>query len=189
MKKVCSKCFVEKEFSEFYRKKTGKFGLCATCKKCVIQEATEWHRKNPEKTNAAKKKYIESIKGTEKYRERNRIFTSRYRNKNHEKCLNRERKRIETLKKSGLYDQDGANRRLMKWRQKHPEKNKCHYTIANALISGKMTKPGNCMICGKVSRIEGHHEDYSKPFQVIWVCGSCHRSLDKERRVRHGENK
>lgn len=32
----------------------------------------------------------------------------------------------------------------------------------------------SCIKCGKTDA-EAHHEDYSRPFDVIWLCGSCHR--------------
>lgn len=32
--KVCNKCKIEKEISEFYKFKHGKFGVLAKCKEC-----------------------------------------------------------------------------------------------------------------------------------------------------------
>ncbi len=40
-----------------------------------------------------------------------------------------------------------------------------------------MTKPKNCEMCERETRLNGHHKDYNKPFDVIWVCGSCHRKI------------
>jgi len=28
--------------------------------------------------------------------------------------------------------------------------------------------------CGLKCKTEGHHEDYSKEFEVIWLCRRCH---------------
>lgn len=37
-------------------------------------------------------------------------------------------------------------------------------------------KPLNCTDCGKeTSDLERHHEDYTKPLEVVWLCSPCHR--------------
>lgn len=60
----------------------------------------------------------------------------------------------------------------------HPEKYRCHYALANAVRDGRIKKPGKCSRCNeKAGRIEGHHKDHSKPFEVIWLCTLCHRRL------------
>lgn len=38
---------------------------------------------------------------------------------------------------------------------------------------GKIVK-GLCADCGKAD-VQAHHEDYSKPLEVIWLCLDCHR--------------
>ena len=44
---------------------------------------------------------------------------------------------------------------------------------------GILKKPDSCSKCGDTRRIEGHHEDYSKPLEVIWLCSFCHRKLHR----------
>lgn len=34
--------------------------------------------------------------------------------------------------------------------------------------------PQPCEICGDLKRVHGHHEDYSDPLNVIWLCPSHH---------------
>ena len=51
----------------------------------------------------------------------------------------------------------------------------------NAIRSGKITR-GDCLVCGK-SDAEGHHEDYSLPFDVLWLCTLHHRRLHTGRSI------
>lgn len=43
----------------------------------------------------------------------------------------------------------------------------------NAIRDGKLT-PMPCEVCGK-QKAQGHHEDYSKPLDVIWLCTRHHQ--------------
>lgn len=48
--------------------------------------------------------------------------------------------------------------------------------VKDALRGGKITKPTECSQCNQTKdRIEGHHEDYDKKLEVIWLCTLCHR--------------
>ena len=45
-KKICSRCKIGKDFSEFHKKVNGKFGLSCYCKDCAIRIAKEYYRDN-----------------------------------------------------------------------------------------------------------------------------------------------
>ena len=36
-----------------------------------------------------------------------------------------------------------------------------------------------CEVCEKVKELQAHHEDYTKPLEVIFLCFSCHAEADK----------
>lgn len=78
--------------------------------------------------------------------------------------------------------------RLKAW-EKSPSRYNLRKLTEAAIASGVITKPDRCQVCGKVprKRIEAHHEDYSKPLDVIWCCTSCHDKLDMKRRIREGK--
>jgi hypothetical protein len=62
-----------------------------------------------------------------------------------------------------------------KWAEKYPEKRSAHHKLNNAVRDGRIDKPDACSRCGESdSVIHGHHEDYSKPLDVVWLCVSCH---------------
>ncbi len=35
-------------------------------------------------------------------------------------------------------------------------------------------KPNKCEMCKRIKPLDGHHEDYSKPLEVKWICRQCH---------------
>jgi hypothetical protein len=58
-----------------------------------------------------------------------------------------------------------------------PEKCKARSDMNNALNSGVLIK-APCVVCGSF-KSEGHHEDYTKPLDVIWLCRLHHIKLHK----------
>ena len=65
-----------------------------------------------------------------------------------------------------------------KWQQDNPDKRAAHVILGNAVQSGRKEKPDTCQVCGsKHRKIHGHHEDYTKPLDVVWCCPQCHHDI------------
>lgn len=58
------------------------------------------------------------------------------------------------------------------------EKYRARTAVGNAVRDGRLV-PQPCEVCGS-EKVQAHHEDYSKPLDVIWLCFEHHRA-------RHGQ--
>ena len=52
--------------------------------------------------------------------------------------------------------------------------------VSNALAKGQLIRGEVCQLCGSKDRIQAHHNDYSKPLDVVWICHSCHQRLHRD---------
>jgi len=68
----------------------------------------------------------------------------------------------------------------------HPLKVIARNVVNSAIRDGKL-KANPCERCGFALGVQAHHEDYSKPLDVIWLCTKCHgarhREINAERRA------
>jgi hypothetical protein len=60
-----------------------------------------------------------------------------------------------------------------------PEEVVARNAINNGIRDGRVFRPDSCSVCGKTGRLDGHHRDYTKPLDVVWLCISCHRKENR----------
>src|SRR4051794_10655287 len=48
------------------------------------------------------------------------------------------------------------------------------YLTNKAQWRGELKRPDRCECCLKWGEVQAHHEDYSKPLDIWWVCRVCH---------------
>jgi ribosomal protein S27AE len=71
-----------------------------------------------------------------------------------------------------------------RWWQRNPDKRKASGAV-NSKIQNGLLVAQPCENCG-APKAEAHHEDYSKPLDITWLCTKCHVNLHKEKRQPQG---
>jgi hypothetical protein len=71
---------------------------------------------------------------------------------------------------------DQYRRKRIAYRALHPERTAVYCRVHRAKKAGVLVPPIRCPGCGEVSRVDAHHEDYSRPLQVTWICPRCHHA-------------
>lgn len=91
----------------------------------------------------------------------------------HEKTMEAERR-----KRADPKTRERNNRHQRNTYRRYPEKFAARRKLNRAIQIGEIQRQP-CKECG-TPKAQGHHHDYSKPFDVEWLCAKCHA---KEHRV------
>ena len=95
--------------------------------------------------------------------------------------------RSKNLERVRAHDRQRGNRQgygyTLGYRRKNPEKHRAHYVVGSALRNGTLQKQP-CQVCGTTGKLEAHHQDYSQPLMVQWLCSSHHSQLHRDLRVK-----
>lgn len=75
-----------------------------------------------------------------------------------------------------------SNRRKANYKSldKYRYKHNARVLVYKAVKRGELCKPNKCEKCFKKMELFGHHFDYLKPLDVIWLCRNCHVELHKK---------
>lgn len=147
--KKCTKCLVLKPRSEFYKASGFRDGLQYNCKPCQRKAQISWRERNLERARCTDR-----------------------RNKREERERDGEE---ETRRKwNEWYSKNSERRAAYQNARRDKRKEKAHHALAAALERGEIIKPLECSDCGEEKPLDGHHEDYDKPLEVVWLCRRCH---------------
>jgi hypothetical protein len=70
--------------------------------------------------------------------------------------------------------------RQRRYYEKYPIKFESRKIYKAALKTGRIVKEP-CRVCGALE-VDGHHEDYFKPLEVVWLCRPHHAEVHKKNR-------
>ncbi len=150
--KTCNTCGVEKPLSEYHRDRHKRDGWAGICKACRIPQEREYYGQNREAVLTKQRLYY---------------------GRNRESLLAKDRAYYRR-NRSKLLARDRA------WKKSRPEVARAGALVQAAVARGRLHQ-GPCEGCGSRARIDAHHDDYSKPLDVRWLCRSCHLRLHAER--------
>ncbi len=150
--KQCFKCSRILPLEHFYVHSKMADGHLGKCKDCTKRDTEE----------RRVKKTATDLEWVEKEVIRHRAKQDKYRKLDMAWELSPEEKRVS----------------IQLYRKRFPEKHKAHNLVHKAIKKGELIR-GCCEVCQSTEDIEAHHEDYSKPLEVRWLCDKHH----KERHV------
>jgi len=85
------------------------------------------------------------------------------------------------------YATNGRNRasnyseQAIEYSTRHSKEKAASSKLRYNVLNGSIKKPEICSSCGEERRLLGHHEDYEKPLEVVWLCHSCHKRLHNDK--------
>ena len=66
-----------------------------------------------------------------------------------------------------------GNKAKSEYRKRNPNKAKAHAIVARSMRAGNLVKEP-CKKCGSEESIHAHHDDYSQPLNIQWLCPKHH---------------
>jgi len=160
--KSCRRCSTIKPLSEFYTHKSMADGHLNVCRECVKARVKEHREKNLERIRA----YDRERGLREERKEARRRWY---------------RERVSTVDGKERFLRNSKKWASMNWNARH-----AHIVVSNAVRDGKLAVQP-CERCGRADNIHAHHEDYTKPLDVNWLCRDCHgvrhREINEARRA------
>lgn len=151
--KACFKCLVVKPLSDFYKHPMMGDGHLGKCKECAKADVRAHRAANLERIQE-----YDRMRGGLDYR----------------KAFNAARAKTP----------DGAKiaaKAKAEWAARNQEKIKAERAAANAVRNGRLVR-GPCETCGTTNKVQGHHDDYTKPLDVRWLCPKHHAEHHKKHR-------
>jgi len=152
--KKCFKCNEMKPLNQFYKHNKMADGHLGKCIDCTKKDVREHREKNIDRVRAYDR---------ERGMLPHRVLA---------------RKKYRKTAEGKLAIRNGAKN----YRLHHPLKYASVTILNNAVRDKKIVKPNKCSLCGSSGKIHGHHDDYYKPLEVIWVCPMCHKKIHANRR-------
>lgn len=197
--KTFAKCNVCWEFKEattenFYVKKGNELWITTSCKLCSKKYHHERYLKNKDEILVATNKYYHShrdlyLENYKNKREKRLEYAKKYREEHSDRILEYRERNKERFSEKNI-EQWVYKRRREKYYSTHRDqylqmqrkrKRESGYepirTRTRNLIRKLWIRPKQCPICWAERKIEAHHPDYNKWYEVVFCCTKCHQRI------------
>lgn len=145
--KRCFKCGCEKPLEGFYKHAVMADKHLNKCKECTKEDVRRHRQENLERVRA-----YDKLRGAAPHRV----------------AARKEYAQTEAGKH--------AHRRALRASKlKFPEKAVARYAVSNAIRDGRLTPWPVCAVPECDRKPHGHHADYARPLDVVWLCPTHHK--------------
>ena len=152
--KRCKACGFVLPLTDFFRHPNTSDGHFGKCKACKNAYQKEWREKNADYVHETDR----IRRRTEEHREYSRQYEARM-------CVSNPSFRAARSRKQRARDAD---------------KNRVRNLTSRAIARGILTRQP-CERCGH-EKTQAHHDDYSRPLDVRWLCRRCHAAYHVAKR-------
>ena len=151
-RKICTTCGIEKGIKSFSKLSLGLYGRRSRCKECTKLYSWAYYYKNCERERMRTRIY--RLRDVQKWRGYNKQYRQIH------------KAEISRANKEWKHKMYTIEAERVKFRARN--------MAASAARKGRIIKL-SCEVCGEL-KSEGHHEDYSKPLEVRWLCHLHHEA-------------
>lgn len=204
--KLCKGCGQAKPRSEFHRNRAGSDGLQSRCKACSTAAARAWRAADPQRAaqtsqrsrerRAAERPAESDASGVKRCKTCDQIkpadafsferFSHLGRKASCKRCL------AAKARAARRNDPERARRAARRYSERHAEREKrdrdrrrraslekyaARERVRRAVQAGRLVRPDRCEGCELSVPVQAHHDDYSKPLEVRWLCPACHVAI------------
>lgn len=157
--RTCHKCKTPNAFS--------KVDIHIICEACRLESKERYRLQAVQKS----KRYY--LKNKERIDKRNKKYSTEYNKKPENK------EKLKQYQKSKKYKDRHKERHIERMLKDELYRKRVNARIlARSYVnSGRLVRKP-CVVCGE-TKAQGHHEDYDKPLEVMWLCRKHHFNLHK----------
>ena len=193
--KKCSKCGEVKSLLHFHKHKQSKDGHNNYCKLCNCaaskayavahkEEVAAKAKLRGKKANYTEDEWAEIIKVKQEkalaYFEANPDKLEQKRKRGRKKSFTDAEWEADLAKRRERSVENAQRKAELNraYRESNPKKYVAQSAVGNALRDGILVKQP-CEVCGSLT-VHGHHPDYDKPLNVMWLCPEHHKDWHRE---------